>query len=689
MVHRWYFKPRILVFGPLALLLLVALACGDDALPLPTATPQPTATPAPGVDTAALSALVEKAVMSAVPPPAEVVSAAEIQQMVQSAVSAAAPAGATAEDVQRLVEAGVAAVKADAVNKEEVASLVSQAVSDATANLPEPVSASEIEQIVKAAIPATPTPAPTATPAPAIDPKALLVAARYGGNVAFSSFYPELWDPHKGGTSQIATATSPILNNVVQYDANNPSELIGDLAKSWERSDDGKTYTFSLHDNVKWSDGVDLTAEDVAFSLNRMIEPGEPRPKVGLLKNALESAEVVDANTVQLNLKFASASFLGSLAVAHMLIVPKHVLDAGVDISVWENIVSHGPFKPKEITRGLSWTHEKNPDYFKEGRPFFDSLTMFAISDVGTVIAALKTNKIQWTGVGAAPPPQEAVKLREDLRGSHTVYISPVARTQHFFANTEKEPWTDIRVINALRYATDHVEIIDAVGAGTFRVGAPFPVGSWYGSTETELCDYTGYAELPGCSRSKDEDIAAAKALLKEAGFDPPSQLGKREILSCCIFHPDMAEVWVRQMKENLGIEIEHRVVDVGTLISALISGEGFDLVVLGIGLAIDDPDDVVNSLYGPGARNWTRWKNAEFTAMFEKQSREIDRDKRREILREMEDFLLTQGSPYIEAVWDPQYYLASDKLRTETGGFVVPNLITDLMKNEHMWIEQ
>ena len=577
------------------------------------------------------------------------------------------------------------------LSPQDIQSLVSEAVKAAAQPPPEVVSAAEIEKIVKAAIPATPTPAPTATPAPALDPRALLVAARYGGDVVMTGpAFPEGWDPHKGGVSQVAAATSPLLNNVVQYDPLNPGELIGDLAKSWKVSEDGKTYTFLLHDNVKWSDGKDLTADDVAFSLNRMIEPGEPRPKTGLLKTALESAEVVDATTVQANLKFASASFLSFLGVSHMLIVPKHLVEAGVDINVWENIVSHGPFKAKEIKRGESWTHERNHDYFIKERPFFDTITMFNIRDVGTIIAALKTDKITWTIPGAPMPPEEAVRLREELKGSYTVYFTPVATTQHFFANFEKEPWTDIRVLNALRYATDHVEIIDAVGAGTFKVGAPFPVGSWFGSTEEELCQRLGYAELPGCPRSKEEDIAAAKALLKEAGFDPPSQLGKREIISAFSYHPDMTEVWVRQMKENLDIDIVHRVVDPPTIINAMVSGEGFDLVAIGFGLAIVDPDDLVFSLYGPSTRNWTRWKwPPEFGAMFDKQARELDIGKRKQILRDMEDFLLTKGTPYIESVWDPKIFVVNDKIRTPTGSFVTPDLITQALKWEHMWLQE
>jgi ABC-type transport system substrate-binding protein len=71
---------------------------------------------------------------------------------------------------------------------------------------------------------------------------------------------------------------------VVEFNPLKPSEITGDLAKRWDVSSNGLIYTFYLHDNVKWWDGKDLTAEDVVFSLKRMVEPGKPRPRVGLLR---------------------------------------------------------------------------------------------------------------------------------------------------------------------------------------------------------------------------------------------------------------------------------------------------------------------------------------------------------------------------------------------------------------------
>src|SRR5919197_3113884 len=209
--------------------------------------------------------------------------------------------------------------------------------------------------------------------------------------------YPEVWDPHIAGTVLANAAVSPLYNQVVEFNPINPSEIIGDLAKNWEVKDDGLTYIFHLHEQVRWWDGKDLTAEDVAFSINRMIEPGKPRPRVGLLRPSMKSAEAIDRNTVKVFLRYPSPSFLKFLAVDYMKVVPKHVIEAGVDINVWENIVGSGPFKITGARRGDSVTYERNPGYFKKGRPYLDSLTILAITDAGTAAAAVKAGKIAMT----------------------------------------------------------------------------------------------------------------------------------------------------------------------------------------------------------------------------------------------------------------------------------------------------
>src|SRR6266498_1540663 len=254
----------------------------------------------------------------------------------------------------------------------------------------------------------------------------------HGGHATVLNYaYPEVWDPHIAGTLGALAAISPMYNQVVEFNPLNPGEVIGDLAKSWEVRDGGLTYMFHLHEGVKWWDGHDLTADDVAFSINRMIEPGKPRPRVGLLRPTTKSAEALDRHTVVVRLNYPSPSFLQFLAVDYMKIVPKHLLEAGVDINVWENILGSGPFKIKAARRGDSVTYEKNPTYFKQGRPYLDGLTVVAIVDKGTAAAAIKAGKVHMTTGATSLGVDDVLKLERDLKGNYRLYWQAVTAAQH------------------------------------------------------------------------------------------------------------------------------------------------------------------------------------------------------------------------------------------------------------------
>jgi len=513
-------------------------------------------------------------------------------------------------------------------------------------------------------------------------PQTAAAAGVYGGSATVLNVgFPEVWDPHLAGTVLANAAISPMYNQVVEFNPINPREIIGDLAKSWEVQDEGLTYLFHLHEHVTWWDGKELTAEDVAFSIKRMVEPGKPRPRVGLLKPYVQQAEALNRTTVKVTLHYPSPAFLPFLAVDYMKVVPKHLLEAGVDINVWDNIVGSGPFRKKDFKRGDSVTYEKNPTYFKKGRPFLDRLKIAIISDVGTLAAAFRTGKVELTTGAFNMGIEDVLRLEPELKGTYTTYWQPVTNGQHFFVNVEREPWKDLRLIRALWLATDRHELIQAMGEGKFLLGAPFPVGSWYGSTEEALRQRPGY-RIP-----KDADIEAAKALLKAAGYDPPATLGKRVLTTPRLeWFPDLAQLWVAQMRRNLGLDIDIKLVDGPTAITAFVAGD-FDIGELGYAFNIDDPDDYVNAVYGPGARNYTRWKHPEFLRMFDQQSRERHQDKRRQILRQMEALLLDVQSPYIEVWWVPRFYLASDKVRTDAGAFITPGTFHVALKQEHWWL--
>ena len=504
----------------------------------------------------------------------------------------------------------------------------------------------------------------------------------YGGQATVINYgYPEVWDPHLAGTLGALGSISPMYNQLVEFNPLDPSEVIGDLAKSWEATDGGMTYTFHLHDKVTWWDGKPLTADDVVFSLNRMIEPGKPRPRVGLLRPSIKSVELVDRLTVRVYLKLPSPSFLQFLAVDYMKIVPKHVVEAGVDINLWQNIVGSGPFKIKKARRGSEVTYVKNKTYFKTGRPYLDGLRVIVITDQGTAASAIKAGQIHATTAVSGLQVEDMLNLEKDLKGKYSLYWQPVNNVEHFFANTEKDPWKDPRVMKALRRATDLREMHTAFGDGQYGYGVPFPPDSWYGTPTDDLL------KRPGFSDPKEPDVAEAVALLKEAGYDTPAKLGQRVLTAPIVLYwPDVAQLWAAQMRRNLGLDIKIKLVDVPTAVTTWVSGD-FDLGSWGYGYNITDPDDYVNAIYGPGSRNYTRWKNPKFLDMLKIQLSELNKPKRLETLRAMEG-ILYEESPYIELFWAKRNYMVSDKLRTEAGGFVPAETIQTALKWEHVWLQ-
>ena len=698
MSYSWMLKPKFLVFIPLILVLLIAIACGADptplptAKPLPTATPQPTATPAPGVDTAALTALVERAVKSAAPPPAEVISAAEIKRLVETAVAAAAPKGATAAEVKQLVEAGVAAVKADAASKGEVASLVSKAVADATATLPEPVSAAEIEKIVKAAIPATPTPAPTATPPPAIDPRALVIAARYGGVVPMMAF-PSIstWDPYQSRGGADITSNGSIYNQLVERDPINPGEIIGDLAESWDVSPDGLSFTFQLRKDVKWTDGEVFDADDVVFSLDLMVDPTKPRPRAGNWKayTAEPPGEKVDQNTVKMNLSFPAGAFLAFLAVDWNKILPQHVLEAGVDISVFnKDAVGTGPWRHVDWKEGISTEERKNADYFKKGRPYFDGIKAFVMTDKGTEIAAYKTGRIlMGLSVQSQMDVEDALKLEADqefMAKFDINWMAAGAGGHSIFMNTAKKPFDDPNVRRALFLALDRQQISDHFGKGRYSIGAPMSPKNPFALPEEELLTLPGYRQLDG--KKHPDDIAEAQRLLTEAGF--ADGLKTSLLVATIIYWPDAGQVIQAQLKNDVNMDIELVLNDIGTALGKIGAGD-YELAIFGAGITVTDPDDRFGVLYtAAGSRNFADYEVPGTTELFNRQQREPDPDKRRELNYELQRLTLAGPSHYAEFTYGAFAAPVSKRIRTEAGPFIQGNTQSSALKHDHEWLE-
>ena len=571
----------------------------------------------------------------------------------------------------------------------DVSGIVSKAVEEALTAAVEPLTAEEIQGIVKAAIPATPTPAATPTPQPTMDARNLAIAARYGGMIPMSGFNdPGGWDPHSAPNNHSLHAISPMYNQMLEYNPLNPREIIGDLAESWEVSDDGMSYTFTLRKGVKWHDGQDLTIDDVVFSINRIIDPDEPRPRAGRLKPYVASAEKVDENTVAIQMNFPSLAFLRFFALDYMKIVPQHVIEAGTDINVFENVVGSGPFTGANYDQPTNYEFSRNPNYFKEGRPYLDEIKVYLITDKGTEIAAFRTEQVLMniSGVNHLDV-DDLVKLENDEAFSNKfdVFWIKAGSGQHVMLNVTKEPYSDPRVRRAVFLALDRQALVEGFGLGRWFIGTPMGPGNPLTLPDDELLQIPGYRQLD--DKKHPADIEEARKLLADAGF--PNGFKATFTVPIAEYIPDAAPVIVEQYKKNLNIDLELKILPIGGWVTAMIARD-YDFAVSGYGSMVDDPDDRFAAIYLESGRNWSSWSDPKITEMFQQVQRELDPAKRRELAYEMQRVLLNEGTTAMsEFIHKPSGIVVSKRVKTSNGGFSTPwEGQGKILKHEHEWLE-
>jgi len=539
----------------------------------------------------------------------------------------------------------------------------------------------------------TPVPAAQATKAP--EPTEAMVAAegKSGGHVRMSAYADTKdWDAKGSSSLSSVQAYSQLYNQVVQYGTTDTSEIVGDLAESWEVSSDGVTYTFKLRDNVKWHDGKDLTADDVVYSLSRYMDPDTKTARSGLFRNyTLPPAEggikKIDDLTFEMKLQFSTGAFMSFFAIDYVKILPKHLKD--VDLNQAENIIEFkagsGPFVLDEYQRGNSYKVSKNPDYFKDGRPYFDSIDHFIITDTGTLQAQFKAGQIDMQNGGfSSLSPTEYKQLADDLKGELILNEISPSFNVGLMINVKKEPFTDPRVRKAIYLALDRQQINSLLQDNTAAMATTiFLPGMGY--TVEEAMDW------PGLRQPKDEDIAEAKRLLAEAGFPDgfTTTYDARQVGD----YADVCAVVKQQLKEALNIDGELRTHESAAGYALFGSSRppdskgDWNLACQGEGMVVVDPDGVFGGVYRKGGtRNYTDWTNPKVEALFELQKLEQDPDKRRVIIKEVEDFLRSfEDNHWITVYWGKFFWLVHKDIK----GFSAPNTVQYGFKHEDLWLDR
>jgi ABC-type transport system substrate-binding protein len=397
MSKRW--KVYSLIAGLLILTLFI-LACGDtEETPIPTATPAtpiPTATP---IDIAGITSEFQKIVQQEVEKIQPPLSEAEIRNLIETAISTGVPESVSAAEIQAMVNNAVAATAAEAVTGAEVTEAIGKAIVEAAATAPEPLTKSDIEGIVKAAIPAptvAPTPTattmPTATPMPTTPaPPRVPVQSRL--RLAVSPPATQKMMAHLGARSVMPTLF-PLYDFPIHRDFVTADYTKEGLAEDWTLSSDGRKWNFKLRQGVNFHKGFgELTVKDIVTTHSVYLGPTSRAGSGPMRDTTADDFEIVNDHEFNFSTPKPSPDLLEWWSDARQFaVISDAYLSAVGEEAYNQSPIGTGPWKFVSLEINVGAVFERNEDHFRKV-PEFSELEAKYMSEDTVRLASLLTGE--------------------------------------------------------------------------------------------------------------------------------------------------------------------------------------------------------------------------------------------------------------------------------------------------------
>ncbi|TVP68953.1 MAG: ABC transporter substrate-binding protein [Rhodobacteraceae bacterium] len=492
----------------------------------------------------------------------------------------------------------------------------------------------------------------TAVPAFAQD----VIWARYGDIDSL--------DPHRATSTLSLQIWDQIYDTLLAFDMDaNP---VPNMAESWEASEDGLTYRFTLHEGILCHDGSPFTAEDVRFTIDRAF--GETPSLTRTSWGPIESVEVIDDLIFEITLETPFAAFLTFLADPF-----SSMICSGIDTDTFgsSTAIGTGPFKLVSWARGSEIVLESF-DGFRNlgqaaentGAPGFDRLLVRTIPEAQTRLAALRTGTVHI----AEPPFDDIDAIRTE--GLLDIVIAENTGQNVFWQfTTSRPPFDDIRARQAVALATDPAMAIEIIyGDLSQREWCPISRGVF--GNDQDFCEALGYAHDP----------ARARELVAELGFGPGNPLRTTMLVWTGGNRHMLAEIFQAQLAEaNIQAEIE--IMDIGTM-NARVRAENEDVNNTTPGTfdmmtwSWFDPDILFQLWHSPGA--YSGYQSPELDALLQETRTTIEPEARLEAVHAVIEYLMTNAvhiGLYTPG-WEWVFAVRPEIEGLQVGPFVRPNFL-------------
>lgn len=475
-----------------------------------------------------------------------------------------------------------------------------------------------------------------------------------------------------------------LFEGLVRYDAKTLCPIPA-IAESWDVSDDGLRWTFRLREDAKFSDGRAIRAEDFLFSFRRILSPKLASPCASLffapVKNARAFAagmltdfsqvgfSAPDSRTLLVELENPCPYFLSLACHSSWSVVPAHtILQFGkIDSrsTLWtrpENFVGSGPFRLRSWRVAYRIEVVKNAFYWDAKNVLLNEIRFDAVEDQFAEETAFNDGQYHITNT---VPPSRVPVLRE--QDSPFLRLDPYLSTAFIRINCAKAPLDDSRVRRALSLALDRTALAEQVMRGGETPAVSLVPAAAYSALYPDKNDKTA---MPQETRSREEEIREARALLAEAGF--PDGKGFPEI-SYLYNTSDGAQFFAQAIQEmwrkNLGIRVSLRNQEYKVYRTSLAQGD-YELARSAWSGDYLDPTTFLELFVSGGNINWTHWSDKRYDALLAQAARERNPVERIAKLKAAEEILL-DATPIIPTLHSRSKFL----IRPEVRGWH-PNLL-------------
>lgn len=497
---------------------------------------------------------------------------------------------------------------------------------------------------------------------------------QYGSN-------PETLDPALNSAVDGGNTIITVFETLLIINENN--ETVPGQAESWTTSEDGLTWTFTMRDGLKWSDGSELNAKDFEYSFKRMADPDTAAPYaetcLGMIDGFEEAAGFPDADgnpTVEPNLDalnvkasddgktltivlgYPCSYFDKIAAFAAMSPVQKATVEANGD--AWctspDTYVCNGPYMITEWTPSERIVLTKNPNYvggWDNSKIVSDSITLLLLEDSSASFAAYNSGE----AVLIKDVPTDEIPSLTKAEDGGDFYVDTILGTYYVSLNLKRDAFKDAKVRKALSLAIDRDYVANTIMQGTYST-ADSIVGPG-------IVDENGYfhdnGNAPYISADYEANLAEAKKLLAEAGY--PNGEGYPTIEYSCNdagYHVPLAE-YLQQAWGDLGITLTISKMEWSSFTAARRAGE-YDVARNGWVMDYNDPSNMLDLFCSGNGNNDGKYSNPEFDAAIEA-SRVADVSEHFAQLHKAEDILM-EDTGCLPIAYYNDYWLQSSSLK-------------------------